>query len=275
MSQIGRAFADGPAFIPYLAAGDPEFEASHRLIDAVVDAGADILELGLPFSDPVADGAAIREATVRALSAGMTPQRYLSFAAELDVSIPVVTMSYYNPIYQYGDEQGPRPFVRDAAAAGIDGVIVPDLPAEEADPLRAACDEFDLDLIFIVAPTTGADRLQRIRQLNSGYVYVQARLGTTGARTDISDQTVTSLNRVADWELPKAVGFGISTPEQATQIVNAGADGIIIGSALIDRITAGLEQDASIETIATELRTYAGTLAAGTHVESEGPLPQE
>ncbi|MFB6300148.1 MAG: tryptophan synthase subunit alpha, partial [Halobacteriales archaeon] len=171
-SRIAAAFDDGPTFIPYLAAGDPEFDASKRYFEALVRGGADILELGLPFSEPIAEGPTIQSAIVRSLEGGMTPTRFFEFVEELDVDVPLVCMTYYNLIYQFGDERGPEPFVRRAAEVGIDGFVVPDLPAEESDALREACDTYGRDLIFIVAPTTTDDRLERIMAQVSGYVYV-------------------------------------------------------------------------------------------------------
>lgn len=263
MTAIRAVFDDGPAFIPYLAAGDPTYEASLQYVNSVVDHGADIVELGLPFSDPIADGSTIRSATVRSLEAGMTPDRFFEFVTDLDVSVPLVCMTYYNLIYQYGEESGPAPFVHTAARAGIDGIIVPDLPAEEATPLRRACDEHGVDLIFIVAPTTDHSRLSAIRELVSGYVYVQAQLGTTGARDQVSDQTTQSLDRIRDWDLPKAVGFGIQSGKQAEQIVAAGADGIIVGSALVDRIADGHSRDRSVSETAGALGELARELKDG------------
>jgi len=278
MSDLADAFAGGPAFVPYLAAGDPDVEASKAYVEALVEGGADVVELGLPFSEPIAEGTTIQGAIVRALAAGMTPERYLEFVADLDVDVPVVCMTYYNLIYQYGggearsasdasgdapSERGPRPFVERAAEVGIDGFVVPDLPAEEADPLRAACDEFGLDLVFIVAPTTGGDRLAAIRERVSGYVYVQARLGTTGARTDVSDRTAESLERVADWDVPKAVGFGISSGDHAERVVAAGADGVIVGSALVDVVADGVDRDRPTADVAADLEAKARELSAG------------
>ncbi len=273
-SGIEAAFADGPAFVPYLAAGDPEYEASLAYVEALDRGGADVIELGLPFSEPIAEGPTIQEAVVRALEAGMTPKRFFAFVEDLSVEAPLVCMTYYNLIYQYGEEPGPRPFVERSAAAGIEGVVVPDLPAEEAGPLRAACDEFGLDLIFIVAPTTRGDRLERMMERVSGYVYVQARLGTTGAREDVSDQTVESLDRLTDYDVPKAVGFGIKSGEHAERIVAAGADGIIVGSALVDIVAKGTEAGEAVETIADRLETKAGELKAGTLAGSDVPKPE-
>ena len=261
--NLRDAFADGPAFVPYLAAGDPDYEASLAYVEALARGGADAIELGLPFSEPMAEGPTIQEAVVRSLEAGMTPTRYFEFVEELDVDVPLVCMTYYNLIYQFGSAEGPRPFVERAAEAGIGGFVVPDLPAEEAGPLREACDEFGLDLVFIVAPTTAGDRLERMREQVSGYVYVQARLGVTGAREDVSDQTEASLARIADWDVPKAVGFGIKTGEHAERIASAGADGVIVGSALIDIVAEGTENDEPTDAVADRLESLARELKAG------------
>jgi tryptophan synthase alpha chain len=262
-SRLAEAFTDEPAFVPYLAVGDPNYESSLEYVEALERGGADAIELGLPFSEPIAEGPTIQDAIVRALDAGMTPDRFFSFVTDLDVSVPLVCMTYYNLIYQYGDGEGPRPFVERAAEVGIDGFVVPDLPAEEAGDLREACDEFGLDLVFIVAPTTEGQRLERMRAQVSGYVYVQARLGTTGAREDVSDRTEESLARIADWEVPKAVGFGIKTGEHAERIVSGGADGIIVGSALVDIVAEGHEAGDDAEAVAERLETKARELKQG------------
>ncbi|ELZ51574.1 tryptophan synthase subunit alpha [Halorubrum distributum JCM 9100] len=260
---IAAAFADGPAYVPYLVVGDPDYESSKAYVEALDRGGADVIELGLPFSEPIAEGSTIQEALVRSLDAGMTPTRFFEFAEELDVDAALVCMTYYNLIYQYGEGEGPRPFVERAAAAGIQGLVVPDLPAEEADPLREACDEFGLDLVFIVAPTTRGDRLDRMMENVSGYVYVQARLGTTGARDDVSDQTTESLDRLREYDVPKAVGFGISTGEHAERIVAGGADGIIVGSALVDVVAEGVAEDLSTDEVADRLEALSRELKEG------------
>jgi len=259
--SLARAFEE-PAFVPYLVAGDPSYEASLEYVEALAAGGADVIELGLPFSEPIAEGPTIQQAIVRALEGGMTPERYFSFVEALDVDAPIVCMTYYNLVYQYGDV-GPESFVERAAAVGIEGLVIPDLPAEEAGPLRAACDELGLDLVFIVAPTTTDERLETIGEQVSGYVYVQARLGTTGARDNLSDRTEATLARVASWELPKAVGFGIKTGEHAERIVRAGADGVIVGSALVDIVAAGVEHETPAEEVATELERTATELRRG------------
>jgi tryptophan synthase alpha chain len=296
-SRIAEAFADGPAFVPYLAAGDPDYESSKEYVEALARGGADVIELGLPFSEPIAEGPTIQQAIVRSLESGMTPGRFFDFVEELDVDVPLVCMTYYNLIYQYGrsearraseaasgeavsgtGEPGPEAFVERAAEVGIEGFVVPDLPAEEADDLREACDAHGLDLVFIVAPTTKGDRLRRIMEQVSGYVYVQARLGVTGARDDVSDQTEESLARLAEWDVPKAVGFGIKTGDHAERIVAAGADGIIVGSALVDivadgasaasqtqsdDVTEGHEQGTTVAETAARIEEFARELKEG------------
>jgi len=287
-SDLAAAFADGPAFVPYLAAGDPDYESSLSYVEALERGGADVIELGLPFSEPIAEGPTIQSAVVRSLEAGMTPDRFFGFVEELDVDVPVVCMTYYNLIYQYGEGEaqgaseasgeaastGPRAFVERAAAAGISGLVVVDLPAEEADPLRAACDEFGLDLIFIVAPTTEGERLHRNMEHVSGYVYVQARTGVTGAREDVSDQTERSLERLADYDVPKAVGFGIKTGDHAERIVAGGADGVIVGSVLVDIVAEGVENDTPTEEVAARLAETARELKAGAERGYKQRVPQ-
>jgi tryptophan synthase alpha chain len=264
-SRVSEAFAGEPAFVPYLAAGDPSYDASLEYVEALERAGADVIELGLPFSEPIAEGPTIQQAVVRALDAGMTVERYFEFVSDLDVDVPLVCMTYYNLIYQYGDAEGPEPFVERATAEGIDGFVVPDLPAEEAEPLRAACDAHGRDLVSIVAPTTADERLQRLVDLSSGYLYIQARLGVTGARASVSDRTAESLARVAETgtDLPRAVGFGISSGEQARDVIAAGADGVIVGSALVDIVAEGHEDDRPTEETAAELEELGRELKEG------------
>lgn len=251
---LRQAFDDG-ALVPYLVAGDPSPEATKEYARALVAGGADVLELGLPFSEPVADGPTIQAGIRRALDAGMTPERYLDLVADLDLDVPIVAMTYYNMLFRYGDGDVAA-FVEDAAAAGLSGVIVPDLPIEESGPLLDAADEHDLATVFIVAPTTTEERLERIVDKASGFLYVQARLGTTGARTDVSEDTAASLGRLPDTETPAAVGFGVSTGEQATEIVAAGADGVVAGSVFVDIV-------ASSENVPERLESKAAELAAG------------
>ena len=277
-STLEDAFEE-PAFVPYLAAGDPDFESSLAYVEALAAGGADVIELGLPFSEPIAEGPTIQQAVVRSLEGGMTPERFFEFVDALDVDVPLVCMTYYNLIYQFGPDgsEPVRPFVERAAEAGIAGFVVPDLPAEEAETLRRYCDEFGLDLIFIVAPTTAGDRLHRMMEQVSGYVYVQARLGVTGARSDLSDSTEETLERLEGYDVPKAVGFGISTGEHAEAVVAAGADGVIVGSALVDIVAEGHDRDDPTEAVAARLESLGrelkdGALAGGKrrHPRPEG-----
>jgi len=262
-SEIRAAFDDGPALVSYVAAGDPSAEASKAYVEALVDGGSDVIELGLPFSEPVAEGTTIQNAIKRALDAGMTPDAYLDLVRDLDVEVPVVCMTYYNLIYQYGSEPGPEEFVEAAAEAGISGFVIPDLPVDESGPMYEACREHGLDLIFIVAPTTTPERLDAMLDRTTGFVYVQGRLGTTGARDEVSSDTPAALERLRDADVPKAVGFGISSGEQAREVVASGADGVIVGSAYVDIVAEGVENDRPTETVAEHLRALAGELKAG------------
>ncbi|UPV73090.1 tryptophan synthase subunit alpha [Halorussus limi] len=270
-SDVEAAFADGPALLSYVVAGDPDAESTAEYVRALARGGADVIELGLPFSEPIAEGPTIQQAIRRALDAGMTPDRYFDLAAELseEVDVPLVCMTYYNLIYQYGSEEGPEPFVAAAAEAGISGLIVPDLPVDESAPLKAACEDHGLDLVFIVAPTTTDERLGRMLDRASGFVYVQGRLGTTGARSDVSSETHGSLDRLAETDLPKAVGFGISEREHAREIVAGGADGVVVGSEFVDIVASGENVADRLEAKARELKQ--GALDGATEVpEPEG-----
>lgn len=260
MSKQGlQAAFEEPALVPYLVAGDPGPSATEEYAQALIDGGADVIELGLPFSEPIADGPTIEAGIRRALEAGMTPKRYLGLIADLAFDVPIVTMTYYNLLHHYGDGD-PTAFVEDAADAGVSGLIIPDLPVEESGPLAAACDEADLALVFILAPTTTDRRLERIVDRASGFLYVQARLGTTGTRADVSEQTVRSLDRLPETDLPAAVGFGVSTGEQAREIVRVGADGVVAGSVFVDIVASGERVPARLRETASEL---AGGVRAG------------
>jgi tryptophan synthase alpha chain len=232
--RISDAFANKPLLIVYICAGDPSPLATPDLVRRLEKAGADIIELGLPHSDPVADGPTIQAAAQRAIAAGMNTDVYFEAAARADVSIPKVFMGYYNMIYARGLDK----FAKDCDESGITGMIVPDLPPEEAGPLKEACDAFGVDLIFLVAPNTPPARLRMIQEETSGFLYLVARTGVTGARSDILQNTRDLISRVPG-NKPKAVGFGISTPEQAAEVIRAGADAAIVGSACVDLIAKG------------------------------------
>lgn len=237
------------ALIAYLCAGDPTPDATADFVQALVRGGADIVELGLPFSDPVADGPTIQAASERALSAGMNPDIYFGLVASINVDVPLVCMTYYNLIFKRGIEK----FVRDCVQSGISGIIVPDLPVEESGELASSCRKYGVDPIFLIAPTTTEERIERILQHGSGFVYLVSRLGVTGTRSDVSQTTTELLSRVKT-RIPKAVGFGISNGNQASEIIEGGADCVIVGSAFVDIIASGKDVTARLETLARELK---------------------
>ena len=238
------------ALICYVMAGDPSAEATGKIVEALANGGADIIELGFPFSDPVADGPTIQVAGQRALAAGMDIQHYFELVRGLDVPVPLVCMTYYNPVFRYGVEK----FVEGAAEAGIGGLIIPDIPVEEASDLKNSCDKHGLDLIFLVAPTTTDERIRKILQRGSGFLYLVSRLGVTGTRTDVSASTKELIARV-ETKLPKAVGFGISTGRQAEEVRTAGADAVIVGSAFVKIIEEGKDVNEKLEALARELKS--------------------
>ncbi|MFZ2536949.1 tryptophan synthase subunit alpha [Methanothrix sp.] len=232
--RISEAFEKGPLLIVYLCSGDPSPGATPELVRRLVRAGADIIELGLPHSDPIADGPTIQAAAQRAIAAGMNTDVYFQVAEEADVPVPKVFMGYYNMVYARGLER----FARDCAGCGITGMIVPDLPPEEAAPLKEACDKYGVDLIYLVAPNTPPARIELIAEETGGFLYLVARVGVTGARSEVLQDTRDLIARVPG-KKPKAVGFGISTPDQAADVIRAGADAAIVGSACVDLIARG------------------------------------
>jgi len=232
--RISEAFKEAPLLIVYICAGDPRPEATPDLVRRLAEAGADIIELGLPHSDPIADGPTIQAAAQRAIAAGMNTDVYFSVAKQADVPVPKVFMGYYNMIYARGLDR----FAEDCARSGIGGLIVPDLPPEEAGPLQEACAAHGVDLIFLVAPNTPPERLKMIEQETSGFLYLVARTGVTGAQSDVLQSTRDLIARVPGTK-PRAVGFGISTPDQAAEVIAAGADAAIVGSVCVDLIARG------------------------------------
>lgn len=237
------------ALIAYVCAGDPSAEATKEIVHALVKGGADIVELGLPFSDPVADGPTIQAASTRALEAGMNPDVYFEMAASIKENVPLVCMTYYNIIYKRGTEK----FARDCAESGITGIIVPDLPAEESDELHEACKMNGVDLIFLITPVTTESRMKNNLEKTSGFVYIVSRLGVTGERVDVAESTKNILGRIHT-DVPTAVGFGISNKEQASEVIKAGADAVIVGSAFVSIIASGENVNERIEKLATGLK---------------------
>jgi tryptophan synthase alpha chain len=232
--KISEAFKDKPLLIVYICAGDPNPQATIDLAEKIARAGADIIEFGLPHSDPIADGPTIQAATQRAIAAGMNTDVYFEIISKIDINIPKIFMGYYNMVYARGLDK----FAGDCEKSGISGLIVPDLPPEEAVPLKQACVNHGIDLIFLVAPNTTTDRMKMIIDQTSGFVYLVARTGVTGARDEVLQGTKNLVARVPG-TMPKAVGFGISTPSQAAEVIRSGADAAIVGSVCVDLIAKG------------------------------------
>lgn len=233
MSNIKNAFAKGKAFIPFITCGDPDLETTAELIRTLAENGADLIELGIPFSDPTAEGPVIQGANLRALSAGTTTDKIFDMVRQVrqTVTIPMVFMTYANVVFSYGTQR----FISACAELGIDGLILPDVPYEEKEDFEPLCKEYGIDLISMVAPTS-EDRVAAIAKDASGFIYVVSSLGVTGMRsrfqTNIS--AVTELIR-RQTDTPCAIGFGISTPEQAAEMAKH-ADGVIVGSAIVNII---------------------------------------
>jgi tryptophan synthase alpha chain len=247
------------ALIGYITAGDPDPKYTPKIAEALIKGGVDILELGLPFSDPIADGPTIQEASLRALNARTTPRTVLELAKQIrqNHDVPVVIMTYFNPVFRMGLEK----FFSTAKDCKVDGVIVPDLPVEEADDYRKAAAEFGVDTIFLAAPSTTDDRLRRIVDCSSGFLYLVSRFGVTGVKSAVQDSTIQLVKRVLPFtrgRVPLAVGFGVSKPEHVKSIIGAGADGVIVGSAFVNVVSRNLlnsdEMLAEVEATARGLK---------------------
>ena len=237
-----KARSNGPGLVTYITAGDPDLPRTEGILRALDRAGADVLEVGVPFSDPLADGPVIQRATERALASGTTLSGVLSMVTRLraDLSAPIVIFSYANPILRLGAER----FADEAKAAGVDGVLVLDLPIEEAAEFRALLGDRGIDTILLLSPTTTDDRLRRAAALGSGFLYAISRLGVTGARDAIADGAEDIVRRIRTVSpLPIALGFGISKPEHVRE-VGRWADAAVVGSALVNVIAeAGASAD--------------------------------
>jgi tryptophan synthase alpha chain len=246
MSRISQTFErlekiHERALIPYVTAGDPDLEMTKRLVREMVRRGGDIIEIGVPFSDPLADGPIIQRASQRALQGGTTLRNILQTVSELrrDVDVPLILLTYYNPVFRYGEEA----FVADALEAGVDGIIVPDLPPEEAQPLIDLTADTPLDMIFLAAPTSTSARLALISEASRGFIYYVSRLGTTGVRDQLADDLRLMLEQLrAATSKPIAVGFGVSTPEHVRLVAEL-ADGVVVASAIL-KLLEDLEDQA-------------------------------
>ncbi len=230
MNKISKAFENGKAFIPFITCGYPDLETTEKLVYAMEEAGADLIELGIPFSDPTAEGPVIQNASLQALEGGVTTTKIFDMVAKIrkKTQLPMVFMTYANVIFSYGSER----FLSKAAELGIDGIILPDIPFEEKEEFEPLCKKYDLALISMIAPTS-EDRISMIAKESSGFVYCVSSLGVTGVRDGIVTNIKSMVEKVkAEQNIPCAVGFGISTPEQAKKMAQD-ADGVIVGSAIV------------------------------------------
>jgi tryptophan synthase alpha chain len=238
MSRIAAVFRKPghKALIPYITVGYPDIEATLKAAPLLIDNGADVIELGIPFSDPMVDGATIQESSYQALQNGTTTETCLDIAKKLreQTQAPLVFMTYFNPAFSYGLDR----FCHDCLESGIDGLIIPDLPPEEGESLECAAGEHGLDLIYLLSPTSTPERIRIVAEKSTGYIYLVSVAGVTGARSSLPEGTAAFVSRVSKMaKQPICVGFGISTPQQAKQISQI-ADGVIVGSKLIQLMKA-------------------------------------
>ena len=233
MSNIEKAFANGKAFIPFITCGDPNLETTKKIVHSMAANGADLIELGIPFSDPTAEGPVIQSANLRALTGGVNTEKIFDMVKELrqDISIPMVFMTYSNVVFSYGADK----FISTCAEIGIDGLILPDLPFEEKKEFDDTCKKYGVDLVSLIAPTS-ANRIAMIAKEAQGFIYIVSSLGVTGVRSEINTDIASLVKLVREnSSVPCAVGFGISTPEQAAKMASI-SDGAIVGSAIVKLI---------------------------------------
>jgi tryptophan synthase alpha chain len=245
MTPISRTFSSlrergGKAFIPYTMAGYPSMERTRDTVRLFEECGADIIELGVPFSDPLADGPTIQDASETAVTNGVTLPSVLSLVSSLrkETAVPLVLMSYFNPVFHYGLPE----FARAAAEAGVNGLIIPDLPPEEARELIAECRASSIDTIFLLAPTSDDERIRKVARVSRGFIYYVSLTGITGARISIDDSMRALTEKIRSCtDTPLAVGFGVSTPDEASRVASL-ADGVIVGSAIIKKLNDPREE---------------------------------
>lgn len=263
MSRIKTTFSrlkkkNEKALIPYIMAGDPDLAVTKDLIFAMEQARCDIIELGAPFSDPLADGPAIQQAAIRSLAKGTTIASVLGLAADVRTrsKIPLILMTYYNLIFKYGEER----FVQDAVSAGLDGIILPDLPPDEAGTLIPLAKKAGLDTIFLLAPTSTDDRVKLVSKVSQGFIYYVSLTGVTGSAMASQQGITESVRRIkAQTDKPVCVGFGISTPDQAAQVAMGGADGVIVGSAIVKLV----EQHTGSSDLVQKISAFVKALKEG------------
>jgi len=269
MSRIAARFAElkaagRAAFVPFITAGDPDAETSFEILQELPAAGADLIELGVPFSDPMADGPVVQAASLRALEAGVNVPKMLEMVRRFrksDSKTPIVLMGYYNPIHAYGTAR----FAKDAASAGVDGLITVDLPPEEDEVLRAPANAHGLDIVRLATPTTDDIRLNTIMNGASGFLYYVSIAGVTGTKDFAEGEVERAVTRMKKQSgLPCAVGFGVKTPEQAAGIARF-ADGAVVGSAIVSRIAEGLANGASRATLVRDVLKFCTSLADSVH----------
>ena len=252
MSKIASAFADGKAFIPFITCGDPDLETTAAAVREAVKKGADLIELGIPFSDPTAEGPVIQGANIRALSGGVRTNNVFDLVRDLrkDVTIPLVFMTYANVVFSYGSEK----FIQTCSEIGIDGLIIPDIPFEEKEEFLPFCEKYDVDLISMVAPTS-EDRVAMIAKEAKGFIYIVSSLGVTGMRSSFSSDLTAVVAKIREvTDVPCAIGFGISNPEQAEKMAKV-ADGVIVGSAVVKILEEkGKDAPASIGAFVKEMK---------------------
>ncbi|GLC80371.1 tryptophan synthase subunit alpha [Lacrimispora brassicae] len=230
MSRISEVFSKGKAFIPFITAGDPDLATTEELVPAMAEAGADLIELGIPFSDPIAEGIVIQEADMRALESGVTTDKLFDSVKRIrkKTDVPLAFMTYINPVFVYGSER----FLKNAAECGIDALIVPDMPFEEREELLPFCRKYGIELISLIAPTS-KERIRAIASGSEGFIYCVSSMGVTGVRSEINTNIGEMVSLVKETkDIPCAIGFGISTPEQAREM-GKNADGVIVGSAIV------------------------------------------
>ena len=263
LSQAGRA-----ALIPFFVIGDPDFDTSLAVVKTAIDAGADVLELGIAFSDPIADGPTIQKADIRAMKSGMNLQKARDFIRKLKEykDIPIGLLMYYNLVYQYGAEK----FFTDFHEAGVNSVLVADLSIDDADEIAGPAASAGLDTVFMVTPVTETARMELIASRTTGFIYMVSVLGVTGSRDELSDAVAELVGKLKKLtSVPVCVGFGVSKPEHAANIASAGADGVIIGSKIVGLIESNLSDS---EKMLTEISTFLREVR--TAIDNQAGLPK-